>query len=703
MVDLPSQFIIELQSLGLMKQSLEKRITVFAFVILSMTIMASTAMEIIAIRKDYIKDIQLRSETIGTSLKTSIEKVLALGIKISDINGLGEKCRESIQPDPDMAYCIITDVNGAILFFSEKQLGDPVTTKDLLLLSKTSQNKNSSAQLSTNRGNYFDTLTPILSFDSSTAANIHIGFPESTIDKKVRAIVMRSVLVFLVFFSISFATVVIFVKKCIIAPISTLLDSVIKISQGNYDSKIEQLTILEFDELAQNINQMSDSLESRGKELKKNYDELTSTHSHLHNSYLQLEALSLELEKSKELFKKIIEESGDAILIIDKSEHVLIANKMVGELFDLSPESIPGQHISSIMLAIQSENISHLLNSINRAFDKPTISEEIVFTSHQQLRTGRLDMSSISQGDKNLLQLVIRDITRERKIITNLEESAAGLTRLNKMKDSFLGLASHELKTPLTVILGYAELLQNDMKDQMSENALEMVTNISNAAMRLDGIIKDMIDVSMLDQNQIGLKRAKLDLNELIESTVRELKFFFALRKQDVYLNLSSNLPMYDGDKLRLTQMLTNIIGNAIKFTPDGGKVTVTTTLQKVIQGCSSDNVSEIGSTQVTKRYQDAIQITITDTGIGINKDDQVRIFEKFYEAGNIEEHSTGKVAFKSRGTGLGLSIAKGIAEVHGGQIWVESAGHDQNTLPGSIFYILLPLETDRIFENIML
>ena len=81
--------------------------------------------------------------------------------------------------------------------------------------------------------------------------------------------------------------------------------------------------------------------------------------------------------------------------------------------------------------------------------------------------------------------------------------------------------------------------------------------------------------------------------------------------------------------------------------------------------------------------------------GIGISLDDQVKIFDKFYEAGNIEEHSTGKIAFKSRGTGLGLSIAKGIAEVHGGQIWVESAGQDQLTFPGSTFYIILPLDSE--------
>lgn len=674
-----------------MKQSLENRITVFAFVILSMTILASTVMEIIVIRKDYIKEIQLRSETIGTSLKTSIEKVLALGINISDINGLEDKCREGIQADPDMSYCIISDIKGSILFYIDKNPGDFTGIRDQLKLFEIPLDKEAVKQFSTKRGIYFDTLTPVRTFDSSTVAHIHIGFPQSTVDKKIQAFIIRSVIVFFVFFSISFATVVVFVKKCIVAPISTLLNSVIKISQGDYTTTIQQLPILEFDELAQNINQMSKSLESRDKELKKNYDELTSTHSHLHNSYLRLESLTLELEKSEELFKKIIEESGDAILILDKSEHVLIANKRAAELLDILEEDISGQHISSILLSIQAENISHLLNSINKAFSHTAICEEMIFYNHQQ-RIGKLDISSISQGEKNLLQLVIRDITREREIITNLEQSAAGLARLNKMKDSFLGLASHELKTPLTVILGYSELLQTDMKEQISDNAFEMVNNISNAAMRLDGIVKDMIDVSMLDQDMFGLKRIKLDLNSLIEATVQELKFFFALRKQKLTINLDPALPLYEGDKSRLIQMFTNVIGNAIKFTPDGGKITVSTTLRKILQNRTSDVFYDISATQNSISYQNAIEISISDTGIGINLEDQVKIFDKFYEAGNIEEHSTGKVAFKSRGTGLGLSIAKGIAEVHGGQIWVESTGHDLLTFPGSTFYILLPI-----------
>jgi signal transduction histidine kinase len=299
-------------------------------------------------------------------------------------------------------------------------------------------------------------------------------------------------------------------------------------------------------------------------------------------------------------------------------------------------------------------------------------------------------------GDKSLLQIIIRDVTKEREILLNLEKSAAGLARLNRMKDSFLGLASHELKTPLTVIMGYSELLLSDMKDQLTETTGEMVQNISAAAARLDNIVKDMIDVTLIDQKQIELKLVPLDINALIESAVKELRFFLVIRKQEIITHLDKILPLVHGDQTRLMQLFTNILGNAIKFTPDGGSITVTTALKQREISKPLQGLDVSGGLNIGKSSQQCIEIIISDTGIGIDREDQRRIFDKFYEAGNIEEHSSGKVAFKSRGFGLGLSIAKGVIDMHGGQLWVESPGYDPQTCPGSTFTVLLPIEPSQ-------
>jgi signal transduction histidine kinase len=148
-------------------------------------------------------------------------------------------------------------------------------------------------------------------------------------------------------------------------------------------------------------------------------------------------------------------------------------------------------------------------------------------------------------------------------------------------------------------------------------------------------------------------------------------------------------------------QLFSNVLGNAIKFTPDGGTITIMTSA-KYLTRLRGGNLSDNGLTTVGGREPRLfVEVAVQDTGIGIEREEQGRIFEKFYEAGNISEHSTGKVAFKAKGAGLGLAIAKGIVEVHGGDIWVESAGYNPEKFPGSTFHILLPVSPAPINNKI--
>src|SRR5450631_987010 len=139
-----------------MKQSLEKRIFLFSFIILSMTILANTAMEIAVFRRDYVQEILLRSQSIGTSLKASIEKALAPGIDIRDVNGLAEKCREVIQTDPDMSYCVITDNSGKALFASEPAFAALDFSRAITQSSYGDSHKRNVAIIQTTKGSHFD-------------------------------------------------------------------------------------------------------------------------------------------------------------------------------------------------------------------------------------------------------------------------------------------------------------------------------------------------------------------------------------------------------------------------------------------------------------------------------------------------------------------------------------------------------------------
>ena len=318
------------------------------------------------------------------------------------------------------------------------------------------------------------------------------------------------------------------------------------------------------------------------------------------------------------------------------------------------------------------------------------INEEILFVKKEGTQVvGRLHASSIKSDGEQLVQAIFRDVTKEREILNNLEKSAEDLARVNKMKDSFLGLASHELKTPLTVIMGYSDLILSEMVGKVDKTFFEMVQNISNAANRLDNIIKDMIDVTMIDEKRLQLKIEDVNMNRLVELSVNELRFFFSLRKQEIVLRLDETIPTIRGDRYRLLQMLSSILNNAIKFTPDGGVITVSTNAKYLLRNKRPDEPDH--AMPIGKEHHLYIEVIVEDTGIGLDSEEHFRIFEKFYEVGNIEEHSSGKVAFKAKGTGLGLAIAKGIVEMHGGDIWVESQGYNPEKCAGSSFHILLP------------
>ncbi|WP_298269298.1 ATP-binding protein [Geobacter sp.] len=674
-----------------MKNTLEKRIILFAFAILLLTIAANSGMDIVGFRRDYVQALILRSQSLGLSLKTNIEKVIGLGLDVREITGLTERCAELVQSSPEIAYCVITDSEGKVLFYNDVSFSK--LRFDIIKKALTTR-LDQSIHLIGDEKEYYDTVTPVRASDGKQVALIHIGFSDDVIAQKVNRIILRSLIVLAIFFLISFSLVVIFVKKSIVQPISALLNGVKKVSEGDFEQRIKSLPVYEFDELAKNVNVMSEALKNREEEIRRNYQELENIHNDLHSSYLKLETLSLDLEKSEELYKSLLEDASDAIVVIDENEIVKMANKMAEEFFDLGSGEIVGLPLARMLAHIGTINAPVVHSFFQQAGKGKQVAEEIRFLRSGGVEVvGLIHANMVTIGSEKLIQAIIRDVTREREILFNLEKSATDLARLNKMKDSFLGIASHELKTPLTVIMGYAELILSDLPDKLDQNILEMIQNIANAAARLDGIVKDMVDISMIDEKRLHLRLDEVNVNQLVMDSVNELRFFVSMRKQQIDVELDEAIPSIKGDRVRLMQLLSNVIGNSIKFTPDAGKIMISTRSKYLLrskQHPTSEPIPQV--VNIGKDQHLYVEITVADTGIGIDLDDQLRIFDKFYEVGNIEEHSSGKVAFKSRGAGLGLSIAKGIVEMHGGEVWVESPGYNPEQFPGSTFHIVLPL-----------
>lgn len=666
-----------------MKMTLEKRIGLFSFLILFVTMFAGSGMDIMALQRDHVDSLNLRSRGLASYLKVSIEKVLNLGLDLKDMAGLSERCREVMEGNADIAYCVVTDQQGHTIYASspnflsfpgQEAAGAAVVRSRVSIADAKGKNY------------YRDTSVQIMNAEGKPVGRAHVGFAESVVNRKVRGMIYKNLSLLILALILSFSLVVFFVKKYVIRPISTLLTGVTQISEGGFDLQIGSVDVFEFNELARSVNLMARFLKNRDEEIKKNYRDMELTLEELHSSYQKLERLSSDLERSEELYKSLLEDASDAIVVIGADESIRMVNKMAEEFFGYEAKELVGLPLTKMLLLLNIGNIPKLQRIFHNAAMGAHIADEMqLIKKGGGIMVAMLHASSIKSGDEILVQAIFRDVTREREIIANLEKSSADLARLNRMKDSFLGLASHELKTPLTVIMGYSELITSDMADQVDKTVLEMVSNIANAAARLDNIVKDMVDVSMIDEKRLQLKLEEVQLNRLIEATVKEMRFFFSMRKQDVEVVLDESIPAIRGDSVRLMQLLSNIVGNAIKFTPDGGRITISSSAKYLLRGIPSAG-------HTAKEHHLFLEITVADTGIGIDREDQLRIFEKFYEVGNIQEHSSGKVAFKAKGAGLGLSIAKGIVDMHGGEIWVESTGYNPDRFPGSIFHILLPV-----------
>jgi len=276
--------------------------------------------------------------------------------------------------------------------------------------------------------------------------------------------------------------------------------------------------------------------------------------------------------------------------------------------------------------------------------------------------------------------------TRVAHISSEMDKVQKQMERVDKSKSAFISVAAHELKTPITLIEGYASMMDDLMRAGKGVNLDSLLAGMTTGIDRLRSIVDDMIDVSMIDNKLLQLNFQPMQVGHMLDALRIEMEQILKGRKLVLEIkSFNGSKQWIYVDHARLMQAIRNILINAIKFTPDSGTITVD---GRTLPGF--------------------IEVTIADTGIGISHDNQTMIFEKFGQLGRVDLHSSGKTKFKGGGPGLGLPIARGILEAHGGSIWVESPGYDEKTCPGSTFHVLIPIraespdsEMTRIFSTL--
>ncbi|MCX8118580.1 MAG: hybrid sensor histidine kinase/response regulator [Desulfobacterota bacterium] len=347
-------------------------------------------------------------------------------------------------------------------------------------------------------------------------------------------------------------------------------------------------------------------------------------------------------ENGEEALKKIAQEKFDLVLT-DLKMPVLDGLQLITEISRLRPETLTvlmtGHGTIDSAIEAMKQGASDYLT-------KPLNLDEMLLRLRKALEERQR-------------------FVRMRDYVEQLEKANQELRKIDAMKSEFVSIASHELRTPLAAIKNAIQLILSGKTGPINEHQTRFLSMADRNITRLTNILNDLLNLSKIESGKIELKLERTDLKPLIDHTLLSIKPQADGKSLRLETEVSEGLPPVYGDREKIEQILVNLIGNAIKFTPEGGKISV---------------IAKWFSEEKDCRGTPKIAISVRDTGIGIPAEHLHAVFEKFFQVEGSLHRSSG-------GTGLGLAITKGLVEAHRGKIWVES-----EVGKGSTFTFTLPI-----------
>ncbi len=379
-----------------------------------------------------------------------------------------------------------------------------------------------------------------------------------------------------------------------------------------------------------------------------------------------------KLIESEEKYRHLFENSPYGIVLLDLNGLIIDINSTTPKLFGYTKEDLIGKNYlhldvypSNTKLALR--RISNLISDGEFIIPKMKPQAIQIFKKDGTIAWIESEISTIRLGNKLFIQIIILDITEkkiaEQKLIESesiLREQNIELRELDKLKTDFISIAAHELKTPLISVGGYIDLIfmrEKDLKEDIKEDLERSLRNVR----RLEDYINRLMDVMKIDAKKMDLEFTEEKIHDIIENSLMELNFQINQKNLGLKLNMDKSIKL-NVDSLRIHQVFSNLISNAIKFSNEGGLIEIS-----------------------AEKQNNNIVFKVKDHGKGLNKKEMDKLFGKFV---SIRQYSENLSAFE-KGSGLGLYIAKGIIEAHGGNIWVNSEGLNK----GTEFSFTLPIE----------
>ena len=365
-------------------------------------------------------------------------------------------------------------------------------------------------------------------------------------------------------------------------------------------------------------------------------DSLDALAQSMNDTAARLDRTIRALTEERNLSAAILASMIEGVAVVNAAERLLFANQGFAEILGLDQPPQPG---SALVEAVRQ---TELLEAVRQVLRGDARVEAEISAGTVQEHFFAVTVAAVRAAETSGAVIVLHDITDLRK--------------LERVRRDFVANVSHEFKTPLTAIQGFAETLLAGALDD-AQNRTRFLEIILDHSRRLARLTDDLLELSKMDADRMDLQMRRLAVSPLLRSCVETAQRLAAKKNLRISMNLEEALPDVAADRQRLAEVLQNLLDNAIQYTAPGGQIMV---------GASGDD--------------SVVTFTISDTGIGIPQADQPRIFERFYRVDTARSREVG-------GTGLGLSIAKHLVEAHGGRIWVES-----ELGQGSQFRFTIPL-----------
>ena len=374
-------------------------------------------------------------------------------------------------------------------------------------------------------------------------------------------------------------------------------------------------------------------------------------------SYLDITDRKLAEEKiikAKREWEDTFDAITELISIHDSDGRIIRANRAYGQMAGMSLAELVGRPFYEIFPKTDSPD-DLCKEAVNCGM---STLKEIKIDSIGKTFSVRMYPKLDDKGKYLYSVHIMLDITERKKVIEAeiMKETAEAA---NKAKSDFLASMSHEFRTPLNAVIGFSELMSTGLGGPLTDQQKEYVTDIFTSGQHLLSLVNDILDLSKVEAGRMELQMNEFNIERLIETSIALFKEEAYKHSLQMTFKITHGLDTMIGDERKIKQVLFNLLGNAVKFTPDGGRIQVEATL--------TDD-------------KEFLKYSVSDTGIGISSEDQNKLFKPF-------EQVDTRLTRKYKGTGLGLSLCKQLVELHGGRIWVESEAGK-----GSKFIFVIPV-----------